>query len=261
MLDANSKSARTIATAAVLGAAVVHSCFNAVFGWSMGATEFEKYLFAGFGVCTDICKVFALAFAAYSFERRRWAKGLGCLLVWATTVVYSGVAATGFAALTRDTVVASRTEDVNDYQRNVSERRRYMADMEAARANPLFTETYGCTQDLSAKEVGRDKATKAKQACHMYWRASAKYDEIRPLVRNASLTQADPQTAIVAAMLAISREKAAIGLAIFLAVVAEIVSALGTWTFSKSIHKPTRQQREQRAERRMGQRPQLVVNN
>ena len=86
MLDANTRTARTIAVAAVMGATVVHSSFNAVFGWSMGSTEFEKYLFAGFGVCTDVCKVFSLAFAAYAFERRRWFKGLCCLVVWVTTI-------------------------------------------------------------------------------------------------------------------------------------------------------------------------------
>ncbi len=259
MLDASNRSARSLATIAVFGVAVVHSAMNASFGYSLGSTDHERYLFATFGVCLDIVKVLALAFAAYSWDRGRKFKAVCCVLVWATTVAYSGAAALGFAALARDTVVASRSADVDDYKENAAEKRRHLADMEAARANPLFTESFGCTQDLAAKEVGKDRATKARQFCHMYWRASSKYEAIKPVVRNASATQADPQTAILASMLSISKEKAATSLAIFLAVVAEVVSALGTWTFSKSIRKPDRSQRE---ERRTGRRAlRLAVNN
>lgn len=259
MIDASTKTARTIAVGAVLVAAGVHSCMNAAFGWTLGSHTFEKYLFASFGVATDVCKVFALAFAANAFERGRWVKAVCCLLVWVTTVAYSGAAALGFAALARDTVVASRAADVDDYASNTAEKRRLLADMEAARTNPMFSESYGCTQDLVAKDVGKNHAAKAKQFCHMYWASSAKYDAVRPIVRNATLTQADPQTAIMASMLSLPREKVALGLAVFLAVVAEIVSSLGTWTFSRSIRKPDRtQQGERRSVRRP---PQLVVNN
>lgn len=269
MLDATTKTARAVATGAVIGAAVVHSCMNATFGWSLGAHDFERYLFATFGVSADVCKVFALGFACLAFERGRWAKGTCCLIVFVATIAYSGVAALGFAALARDTVVASRTADVEDYTRNVAEKRRLLADMDAARLNPVFEETYGCTQtDEKSKTVA---AKKASTFCHRYWAASAKYDAVQPVVRNAQLTQADPQTAIFAQIIAsvtgrsspadmvAIRGQVAMGLALFLAIVAEIVSSLGTWTFSKSMRRPDKTDvAERRAAR---QRPRLAVNN
>ena len=131
--------------------------------------------------------------------------------------------------------------------------------MEAARTNPYFQETYGCTRDLA---VGRGfHYDRAKQFCHMYWRASAAYDAIKPVVRNATLTQSDPQTAIVATVLSIPREHAAIGLALFVALVAEIVSSLGVYTFSKSLHKPSRAERKERKQARSQGKLRLAVSN
>lgn len=255
MIDANSKTARTIATAAVLVAASVHSCMNARFGWNLGSHDFERYLFAAFGVAVDICKVFALAFAAHAWERRRKAKAVCCVVVWATAVVYSGVAALGFAALARDTVVASRSSSVDDYRHNTAEQKRLTAQMEAGRASPIFGETYGCTDYNKAATKGADR--KKAEFCHLYWRAAASLDEIKPQIRSATLTDADPQIAIMARISGYPRETIATALAIFLAGVAEVVSALGTWTFSKSFRKPVRNE----AAHDQLARPKLVVSN
>ena len=101
----------------------------------------------------------------------------------------------GFAALARDTISASRSADVDDYRQNLAEKKRLLSDMEAARGNSYFQETFGCTRDLPDKGFHQNKA---KQFCHMYWRASAKYDEIKPIVRNATLTQSVPNSAATA---------------------------------------------------------------
>jgi hypothetical protein len=227
---------------------------NAKFGWSMSHDIFERSIFAGFGIATDIVKVFALAFAAFAWERARYAKAAACLIIWGATVAYSGAAALGFAALARDTVVASRTSDVDDYQAASSERKRLMAQMEQARANPLFAESYGCTEynKATTKTVERKKA----ELCHLYWRADLALAEIKPQIKAATLTQADPQTAIMAKVFGLQKETAAIGLALFLALVAEIVSSLGVWTFSRSTRRPGRREAID-----IPARPKLVVSN
>ena len=255
MIDASSKTARAIATGAVFAAAIVHSTMSATFGWSLGGHDAERYLFAGFSVAVDICKVFALAFAALAFERGRWAKGACCILVWATTVTYSGAAALGFAALSRDTVVASRTSHVDDYAYNAAEKKRLTAQMEAGRSNPLFAETYGCTE--YSRSATKGEARKKAEFCSAYWRAAAALDDIKPQIKSAALTDADPQTALMAKISGYPREVVAVGLAIFLAIVAEIVSALGTFVFSSSRRKPDRRERKER----VPSKPKLVVSN
>jgi hypothetical protein len=240
MLDASTKSARSVATAAVLVCAVVHSTMNFKFGLSLSHDPVERYIFAVFGVAIDVTKVFALAFVAYAWDHGRRVKAIMCLVVWATTVTYSTTAAIGFAALARDSVVAVRSSDVNDYKANIAEQKRLSEQMEAARANPLFTESYGCTE--YNKNATKGVARKTAELCSGYWRAANATDELKPQVRSASLTDADPQTALLAKITGQSRETVAIGLAVFLAAVAEIVSALGTWTFSASRRKPERRQ-------------------
>jgi hypothetical protein len=240
MLDASTKSARMVATVAVFAAAAVHSTMNFKFGLSLSPDPFEQKVFAAFGVAVDIVKVLGLAFAAYAFERGRWAKGICCMIVWATTVVYSTTAALGFAALARDSVVAGRSADVNDYKAAIAEQKRLSEQMEQARANPLFSETYGCTDYNKNATKGIDR--KKAELCSGYWRAASAIDDLRPQVRSASLTDADPQTALLAKVTGYPRETVAIGLAVFLAIVAEIVSALGTWTFSASRRKPEKRE-------------------
>jgi hypothetical protein len=211
---------------------------NYRFGLSLSPDPIEKYVFGVFSVAVDVAKVFALAFAAYAFERGRWIKGAFGILVWATTVTYSMAAAVGFAALARDQVVAGRSADVTDYKANVAEQKRLSEQMEQARTNPLFTETYGCTEfsRTATKGVERKKA----ELCSGYWSAANAIQEIKPQVRAATMTDADPQTALLARVTGYARENVAIGLAVWLAIVAEIVSALGTWTFSASRRKPER---------------------
>jgi hypothetical protein len=255
MIDANSKMARSITAAAVLTAAACHSVMSWRFGQSLGATELEKNIFSVFGGALDVCKVFALAFAAYAWEKGRKAKAAACLVVWATTVVYSGVAAMGFAALSRDTIVAGRTSDVAEYKATAAELNRLLAQMEAARANPMFAETYGCTE--YAKGAARGEARKRAEFCSAYWRADLDRAALRPQIKATTATEADPQAALMARVLGTSRETMATALAIFLAVVAEIVSALGTWTFSTSRRKPERP----KAAAREPRKPQLVVSN
>jgi hypothetical protein len=230
--------ARRIAMLAVIAAACVHSTMNFRFGMSLSTEVLDQYLFGVFGVAVDICKVFALAFAAYAFEKGRWVKGLACLFVWLTTIAYSSAAAMGFAALARDHVVASRSSDVTDYKAATSEQKRLTEQMEAARANPLFTETYGCTDYRKDAQKGAER--KKAELCSAYWRADNAIAELKPQVKSATMTTADPQTALLASITGKPQETVAIALAVFLAVVAEIVSALGTWTFSASRRKPER---------------------
>lgn len=255
MIDANTKMARSITAAAVLAAAACHSIMNWKFGQSIGATDFEKNVFSVFGAALDVCKVFALAFAAYAWEKGRRAKAAACILVWMTTVVYSGVAAVGFAALSRDTVVASRTSDVADYTANAAELARLLDQMEKARANPMFAETYGCTEYV--KGAARGEARKRAEFCSAYWRADVERGTLKPKIKASTATEADPQTALIARATGLTRGTIATALAILLAVVAEIVSALGTWTFSTSRRRPQRE----KAEGRKVQKPKLVVNN
>lgn len=232
MIDANSKSARFITGTAVLIATGCHALMSIQFATSLGANDVEKATFAVFGASVDVAKVFALAFAAFAWERGRKAKATAALLIWAVAVAYSATAALGFAALARDTIVASRSADADEYRAQTAERTRLIEQLEAGKQSPLFLATYGCTDynKTSKRSHERQKA----EFCSAYWRADARLAEIKPELRKATLTQADPQTMVLAKMTGLPREVIAMSLAIFLAVVAEIVSALGGWAFSRT---------------------------
>lgn len=244
LVDANTKTARMVACAAVLVAAGCHSTMSWKFGQSLGSNDAEKLVFSVFGASLDVAKVFALAFAVHSWDRRRHIKAACCILVWLTTVAYSGAAALGFAALSRDTVVAGRTSDVTDYRAHTSEQKRLTEQMEQARLNPLFTASYGCT-DYNRNAV-RGEARKVAELCSGYWRADNVLAELKPQVKSATLTETDPQAALMARITGYPRETVAVALAVFLAGVAEIVSAVGTWVFSSSRRKPDKREAKER---------------
>lgn len=255
MMDVTGKQGRFIATAAVFVCAGVHCAMNYVFSSSLGATKTEAYLLGAFGVSLDIAKVFALAFCAHAWAKGHWVKSACCFVLWVTTVAYSGAAALGFAALTRDTVVAGRTAKTEDYSAARADIARYQNEMELARTNPLFRKTYGCS-DYARGEPKNDVQRERKEFCSSYWRAAINIQAAKATVQGSTATEADPQTALIASITGIDRASAAIGLAVFLAIVAEVVSSLGTFVFSRSTKTPVRNQ-----ERRAMAKPRLVVSH
>ena len=99
----------------------------------------------------------------------------------------------------------------------------------------MFLAAYGCTDYNKAATKGEER--RKAEFCSAYWQADARLAAIAPRLKSATLTQADPQTMILAKMTGYPREVIAMALAIFLAIVAEIVSALGGWAFSRSIRR------------------------
>jgi hypothetical protein len=198
------------------------------FGKSLGATQFEGYVLAAFGMSLDIAKVFGLAFTAYAWEKERYGKAICGFLVWAICVAYSACAAFGFATMSRDSVVAARAAVSDQQIADRAERTRLNEQLEKARAHPMFAESYGCT-DARYK--------KAKEWCATYWEAAVRLDRVTAKVHSATVTTPDPQAAIMARIFDTTPARAAIALAIFLAIACEVISALGTFVFSPSWRK------------------------
>lgn len=262
MIDAGSKTARSITGLAIFIAAGCGMAMNAQFGFNLGSSQAEKIAFAAFGIAVDLAKVFALGFAAYAWSKRHHAKAAACIIVWLTTVAYASTAAIGFASTARDATVASRSGEAGDYKSAIADRDAFQSQMAAARKNPLFEQTFGCSRyDPNAAEG--TPAGRRAEFCSTYWRTASQLDELKPKIATAHFTDADPQAALFARMTGLPRETVSLGLALFVAGVTEIISSLGTWTFSTSRQAPSRRRkrrvRRYRAQRRS--RPRLVVAN
>lgn len=229
MIDVNSRPARWLAVSGVLVAGLCTTTMAWKFGQSLGQDQFDKTVLSTFSVSLDVCKIFALGFAANAYTKGFRLKGVMALIVWVFAVAYSLTCAMGFAALTRSATTGVRTEQVENYSREKAEYDRLVEQRDQTRKDKLFERTSGCSS--ATKKDSQD-------FCQVYWYLDKRIAEIQPNISGGLGGEADPQVALLAKLADVEPGRMANMLAIFLALVAEIVTSIGTYAFSKSTRAP-----------------------
>ena len=186
----------------VIVAGLCTSAMNYRFAVSLGATPFDGQIWGVFAVAIDLIKWYALVVAAWQWPEHR-GRSAACVALWLTTVAFSFLTAVGFATHNRQSVTAERKVQLA-----------VQADIELLKASKRWRQTAGCA----------DVTTKASRAfCDTYRELAARVTPIE---------SADAQAEALMKVFGGSAAAASLGLAMLLAAVCEIVSALGIFAFT-----------------------------
>lgn len=264
MIDGTTKTGRTIATVAVFTAAACGMAMNFEFSRSLGVTDVEKTILSVFGLSVDVVKLMALSAATFAWSKGYRIKASSMSIVWGGCVVYGLLAALGFVAVTRDASMQARFEAAKPIKAQILEARAngrlYEAlnqSIEQAKHEKRYQDTVGCL-DATAKF--------SVLFCQNYKESIAKINELSKLPKimtdqeadqqiKVTIT-ADPQIAIISKITGLDEEGIMFAIVIFVACLAELITSLGVYGFSRSIKKP-----EAKAEAANSSRKLRVVNN
>lgn len=193
-----SMTTRCIAAMAIIIAGACTTAMNWRFSYQLGTTEFDSITWAIFSVALDVSKWLMLPIAAVAWRAHKL-RAVAAIVIWIVATIYSLVAAIGFSALNRDTIIAERSAQAE-----------LKSTLLLMRQSPRWQSSAACADAT---------APASKDFCARYAEAEA---------RLKSFSQdADPQAELIARITGLAIERVRIVLAVFLAIACEVISALG----------------------------------
>lgn len=241
MIDSSSKLTRSIVPLGIMSVTAVTMIMNAKFGYSLGSDDLEKWSFVALGIGVDICKVFGLGFIVSAFVKKDRLKASLGLLVWISLVSYSFIAGIGFASMTRSNITAERSHD-NDkitaaklaVKTKLADIERMTTERDVMKSNQRYTSTAACS---APKDRMKPESI---VFCDSYYR---KYNEILDAKKEVEhlkfavpkdevVKDADPQMSFFASNLGYTLKNMVAIWAVYIAIIAELVSSIGTYAFS-----------------------------
>lgn len=211
-------AARVLAGGAVLVAGACTTTMNWRFGHQLGSSELDGQVLGAFSVALDIAKWFALGLAAIAWQTRARFRAAAGLAVWLVAVIYSATAAIGFTALNRDTSMAERKGETERIERTQRDYEEASSQIVTIKANKRWSDTSACSNAT---------ATKSVEFCDHFKDLEARISKANLVLSQGQAKEADPQAALISRISGAPQDRVRIGLSVFLALVAEVVSALG----------------------------------
>jgi hypothetical protein len=200
---------RFIALLAVLTAGACTTVMNWRFSYQLGTIPLDSMVWATFSVALDVAKWVMLPVAAWAWPRHKLRAGAACL-IWLVATTYSFVAAVGFAAVHRAHAGVSQQQHAD-----------LRATLAIIKTSPRWRATAGCA-DVTA--------TPSKDFCAHYREIAARVDTL-PQDANA-------QAVLLAELTGLEAARVRLILSLFLAVVCEIVSAVGLFALGSPAAPP-----------------------
>lgn len=233
---------RIIIMIAVLTVGLCSSVMNFRFGYQLGSTSFDGFVIGTMSVSLDVVKWFAPVYAALAYSRQAHLRAVSAGLIWAVCVVYSFVAAIGFSALNRETVVSQRSDGNARHQRAIQDRDRALHDLDRLKGTERWVATSGCTNATVPKSVA---------FCTRVREIETRLKETGSILASTRQTPSDPQTTMLARIGGLPADRIQLGLVVLVAIVSELVSSLGFFAISMPPKpKPKRVQTKKRVRRR-----------
>lgn len=239
-----------IATLALLA---VSAAMNYRFGFSLGKTAADGYIYGAASVASDIVKAIAPFFAFAAWRTRAWSVLAASLIVWLATTGFAITGAFGHAALNRLDTAGQRalaSESYKDLRADLKRNQDQLswlpahraadavkAEMEGLKAHLWWTQTTECTEP-SGKKTREFCAGYHKLAAELANAAkadafNAKIEAISAKLANtkgeALMSEADPQAGIIARVTTLKLDSVQLGLALLIVAVLEIGSGLGPY--------------------------------
>mgnify|MGYP003375273512 CR=1 FL=1 len=234
-----------------LGFVVVSTIMAARFGWELGASETDRYLYAVAGGLADVLKALLPLFVVAAFVHGQYVRSFFAAVVFVVFTGYSLTASFGLAAIQSAEKVGSH----NAAELALNDRREALdtllaqrkalgvaratgaieADIAAAKLDRLFDSSKQCTdatatksrdlcQRIQSLEAERANAVKATGLDAQITTARAKYEAIDV---TAATKEADPQAAALSRLTTYNKETIRTALHGLIAVLLELGSGLG----------------------------------
>lgn len=230
---------------------VVSAAMNWRFGFNLGKTEFDSFIFGFASAASDALKALLPFLIAAAWKQRNLMQAAGGTALMAICVVYSLSSALGFAALNRADSAGTRALAVERYADMRTELTRLRteraalpahrpapaveAEMSALQQNVRWTTSVGCTDVTAAasRELCgayhrlRGELAAAKQDDTLALRETQITDSLQQTTGTSASKQADPQIDLFAALLGIDAGSIQTGLHLLIAALVELGSSLG----------------------------------
>lgn len=234
-----------------LGFVVVSTVMAARFGWELGASETDRYLYATAGGLADVLKALLPLFVVAAFFNGQYVRSVAAALVFVVFTAYSLTASFGLAAIQNSEKVSTQVAAeiaLNDRRETLDmlvARRQTLgavravgaieADIAAAKLDRLYDSSKQCTdatatrsrrlcQQIQELEAERASAATAPPLDAKIAAARAKLDAVDVA---AATKEADPQAAALSRLSGQSQEFVRTALHGLIAVLLELGSGLG----------------------------------
>jgi len=193
-------------------------------GKNLGTTDTSGLLFGAAFAAVVVGSWFLPGYAAEAWSRNARARAVTLWIGWAITVAFVLVNAVGFTALHRSETVGHRAIEASSYDRAQAQLETATAELAAAKANPRWLTTAGCTNATAERSRAFCEAVQAKQA--EIQAARAVLDRGKPASVDA---QADTLAWVTGQPVEWIRQ----AVPVFLAVVLELAASLLLWASMK----------------------------
>jgi hypothetical protein len=100
----------------VLGFIAVSAVMAGRFGWSLGATETDRWLYASAGTLADVLKPFLPLLIVAAWHGRQWVRCIAGALVFVVFTGYSLTSSFGLAAIQRAESIGAHAATATNYQ-------------------------------------------------------------------------------------------------------------------------------------------------
>ncbi len=231
----------------------VSAAMNWRFGYSLGRTEFDGFIYGSASVAADCLKALIPFFFFAALKSRMWSQAAAAAVVGVVVTAYSLTSALGHAALNRFDTTGHRAVEAQVYKDLRSDLKRaqdqlswipqhrpaaaVQGEIEALKSQRAWSATSGCTDATRPQSrafcQGYHGLTAEMASGQQAQALEARIAEIQgKLSKTDAMTvmgEADPQATVLANLSGLSVEQVQMAMTIFIALLLEVGSAFGMY--------------------------------
>ena len=236
---------------------LVSAAMNWRFGYQLGTTEFDGFIYGSASAAADCLKALVPFFIFAAIRNKMWMQAFASVVVWSVVTVYSLTSALGHAALNRQDTAGSRASEVQSYKD-------LRADLERAKSQlswvPQHRPAQAVQSEINGLQLKRQwkwtkgcttaKGRSNRRFCDAYTGLQAELASANEAAKletriagiqaklegqnGVTHSSADPQAAVLAQltglfMPGVKTEHVQTALVIFIALLLEVGSGLGMY--------------------------------
>jgi hypothetical protein len=236
----------------------VSAAMNWRFGYTLGKTELDGFIYGSASAAADCLKALVPFFFFAALRNRMWSQAAASALVWVVVTAYSLTSALGHAALNRMDTAGQRAIEAQSYKDHRADLKRaqeqlswipqhrpaatVQSEVDGLKNRREWNWTQGCTavngktnRDFCQRFHGLTaEQASAQQAVALETRIAAIQAKLDTMEHGTVMAEADPQAAVLTKLASVflpgmSVEDMQTGLAIFIALLLEVGSAFGMY--------------------------------
>jgi hypothetical protein len=228
------------------------------FGYTLGKTELDGFIYGSASAAADCLKALVPFFFFAALRNRIWSQAAASALVWVVVTAYSLTSALGHAALNRMDTAGQRAIKAQSYKDQRADLKRaqeqlswipqhrpaatVQSELDGLKNRREWSWTGGCTavtgktnRDFCQRFHGlAAEQASAQQAAMLEARITSIQAKLDQTAGGRAMGEADPQAAVLAQLAAVflpsvNIETVQTGLAMFIALLLEVGSAFGMY--------------------------------